>query len=661
MGLPEVGVSEMSASQSPRNRPGQPPTMPQETDSAREANLRAQRIALLYEALPAALVASIGCALALVIVNWNVLPQGQLLIWLAYQLVISAGRYRLTCSFKARAPAPAAVQGWDRAFVIGTALAGFGWGASMLVLFSPSSPAHQVFLAFVLGGVIAGASSTLAAKFDAFLSFSLPTLLSLALRFFILGTEQALAMGICTLLFSCLMAYTAFRMSNTVSETLRLKYHNSRLVDQLAAQLQEGEQTELLLNVHTEHYRFILEQAQDIFYRTDGNGRFTFINPAVVRLLGYHETELLGHRAQDFIHPSHRRTMVNFYIRQFLRKIPSTYYEFPLVTRDGHALWIGQHVQLLQRDREVVGFQAVLRDISARKQAEETLRFSQDRYRALFESSPEMLLTVDAQGTMLTVNRTTAAELGYTVEELIGQPVTMVVHADDRAGLERQFADCLRRPGEVLRWEFRKIRKDGNLLWVREAVRAVRNPEGQFDIVIVCENVTERKRIEDALTQTRQLLESIVEQIPHMVFLKDADELRFVQLNKAGEHLIGLPRETLIGKTDFDAFPREQAEFFTKTDRDVLAGHNLLDIPAEPIQTRIRACDGSVPESFRSMIKTVYRVISWVCRKTSPIKNCGKKSNSSGWSNWKRNRQSCTTWRNIRRSTAGTRSRHFPS
>src|SRR5574340_820526 len=82
--------------------------MPQETDSAREANLHAQRIALLYEALPAALVASIGCALALVIINWNVLPQGPLLIWLAYQLVLSAGRYRLACSFKARAPAPAA-------------------------------------------------------------------------------------------------------------------------------------------------------------------------------------------------------------------------------------------------------------------------------------------------------------------------------------------------------------------------------------------------------------------------------------------------------------------------------------------------------------------------------------------------------------------------
>jgi PAS domain S-box-containing protein len=579
-------VTERPASQPfPSDRSHQPPTIPHEADSAREANLYAQQIRLLYEALPAALVASAGCALALVIVNWNVLPQGPLLTWLAYHLVISAGRYRLTRAFKAATPAPAAVQRWDRAFVIGAALAGLGWGAAALVQFSPSSPAHQVFLAFILAGVTAGATSTLAARFDAFLSFSLPTLLPLVLRFLTLGTEQALAMAVCTLLFSVLMTYATFHMSNTVLETLRLKYHNARLVDQLATQLREGEQTELLLNVHTEHYRFIMEQAQDIFYRTDNIGRVTFINPAVVRLLGYHETELLGHRALDFVHPSHRRSMEIFYIRQFLRKIPSTYQEFPLVARAGHALWVGQHVQLLQRDQDVVGFQAVLRDISARKLAEETLRFSQDRYRALFESSPEMLLTVDAQGTMLTVNRTTAAELGYAVEELIDQPVTMVVHADDRAGLERHFADCLGRPGEVLRWEFRKIRKDGSLLWVREAVRAVRNPEGRFDIVIVCENVTERKRIEDALTQTRQLLESIVEHIPHMVFLKDADELRFVQLNKAGERLIGLPREALIGKTDFDVFPREQAEFFTKTDRDVLAGHNLLDIPAEPIQT----------------------------------------------------------------------------
>ena len=576
----------MASSQRFPDKPTSPASAIEPIDSARENSLAIQRVALLYQAMPAALVAGLGCAIALVFVNWNVLPHEQLLAWLAYHLLLSIGRYGLARAFTVASPTPATIRRWDRAFLTGTLLAGLGWGGTALVLFPESSPSHQVFLAFVLGGVSAGASSTLAARFDAFLSFAVPTLAPLILRFFLLNHEQALPMAICTLLFSLLMVYTAYRTSNSVVETLRLKYHNAQLVDQLASQLEDGEQTALLLNVHSEHYRFIMEYAQDIIYRTDRSGRFTFINPAVIRLLGYHETEMLGHRALDLVHPNHRRSTEHFYIRQFLRKTPSTYYEFPLLTKGHDTLWVGQNVQLLLRDQEVIGFQAVMRDISARKETEEALRFSQDRYRALFESSPEMLLTVDAKGMLLTVNATAAAELGYSADELIGQPISLIVHANDHSTMQQHFANCLRRPGDVLRGEFRKIRKGGIPLWVREASRAVRNPNGQFDILIVCENVTERKGMEDALTHTRQLLESIVEHIPHMVFLKDAKELRFAQFNKAGEQLIGLPREALLGKNDFDLFPREQAEFFTARDREVLTGGALLDIPAEPIQTK---------------------------------------------------------------------------
>ncbi len=121
--------------------------------------------------------------------------------------------------------------------------------------------------------------------------------------------------------------------------------------------------------------------------------------------------------------------------------------------------------------------------------------------------------------------------------------------------------------------------------------------------------MTERKSIEDILTQTRQLLESIVEHIPHMVFLKDADELHFVQLNKAGEQLIGLPRGELLGKNDFDFFPHDQAVFFTTKDREVLAGHTLLDIPAEPIQTRVWGIRWLHTKKFRSTIKPACHAI----------------------------------------------------
>ena len=81
------------------------------------------------------------------------------------------------------------------------------------------------------------------------------------------------------------------------------------------------------------------------------------------------------------------------------------------------------------------------------------------------------------------------------------------------------------------------------------------------------------------------LVHSIVENIPHMIFVKDAEDLRFVLFNQAGERLLGTPRTKLIGHNDYDLFPQEQADFFTRKDREVLGGHEVLDIPEEPIET----------------------------------------------------------------------------
>ena len=83
------------------------------------------------------------------------------------------------------------------------------------------------------------------------------------------------------------------------------------------------------------------------------------------------------------------------------------------------------------------------------------------------------------------------------------------------------------------------------------------------------------------------LVQSIVENIPYMIFLKDAQELRFVGINAAGEQLLGYTRDELIGRSDYDFFPREEADFFTNKDRQVLEGTQLVDVPEEPIQTRL--------------------------------------------------------------------------
>jgi PAS domain S-box-containing protein len=105
-------------------------------------------------------------------------------------------------------------------------------------------------------------------------------------------------------------------------------------------------------------------------------------------------------------------------------------------------------------------------------------------------------------------------------------------------------------------------------------------------LTCVAADITERKRREEELRRSEGFLSSIVEHIPLMVFVKDAEDLRFELFNRAGEELLGYSRHELIGKNDFDFFPKEKAEHFTGMDREVLAKGEMMNIAEEPIDTK---------------------------------------------------------------------------
>jgi PAS domain S-box-containing protein len=161
-------------------------------------------------------------------------------------------------------------------------------------------------------------------------------------------------------------------------------------------------------------------------------------------------------------------------------------------------------------------------DVTERKQTEALLREGEARYRALYDDNPSMYFTVDAAGLVLSVNQFGAQALGYTVGELVGQTVLKVIHEEDRGTARQQLALCACNPSMVVKGEIRKVRRDGSVLWVRESARAVRDYAGRTVSLIVCEDITELKRAETSLKESKARLQEALTAGEVMAFEWDA-------------------------------------------------------------------------------------------------------------------------------------------
>ncbi|MFN2643258.1 MAG: PAS domain S-box protein [Actinomycetota bacterium] len=186
------------------------------------------------------------------------------------------------------------------------------------------------------------------------------------------------------------------------------------------------------------------------------------------------------------------------------------------------------------------------------------------------------------------VTPNSASIIGYAPADIVGVRNfwTDHVHPEDRAGFVAQTRRALAEKQTVLEREYRFLHADGTYRWLRAIVWVEPTSAAAGELTGYAVDITERRATEEASPRSDQFLSAIVENLPNMIFVKDAKELRFVRFNRAGEKLLGFPREDLMGKNDYDFFPKEDAEFFTAKDREALENGVPVDIPQEPIETK---------------------------------------------------------------------------
>jgi len=154
------------------------------------------------------------------------------------------------------------------------------------------------------------------------------------------------------------------------SRAVVISYEGKPATVNFITDITERKQAEKALQESEERYRSFVENASDIVFRTDDSGHFIFINPAGLRNTGYEEEELIGTHYPVLISPEMCEETLKFFGRQFVKMIPNTYFEYPIIAKDGHEIWLGQNTQLIIEDDRVVAFQAVARDITDRKRLE---------------------------------------------------------------------------------------------------------------------------------------------------------------------------------------------------------------------------------------------------------------------------------------------------
>ncbi|MGO9570229.1 MAG: PAS domain S-box protein [Desulfomonilaceae bacterium] len=249
--------------------------------------------------------------------------------------------------------------------------------------------------------------------------------------------------------------------------------------------------------------RHLVEAANDVIYITDEKGFFTYVNPSGLRLSGYSEEEVIGKHFTELIVSEYRKPTETFYKKQFAERIPNTYYEYCIITKQGETLWLGQQVQLLMKGDRILGFQSICRDITDRRKAEESLRESEERFRQLAESVDDIFMLIQPGDPYSFIYVSPAYErlTGGKVIDLYENPAgwLSVIHEEDRPRVA-QMADSFIQGDGDSSGEFRIVKSGEEIRWIWATGFPIRGGEGRARrYAVTARDITQRKLDEERL------------------------------------------------------------------------------------------------------------------------------------------------------------------
>ena len=268
----------------------------------------------------------------------------------------------------------------------------------------------------------------------------------------------------------------------------------------------EKHRAELALRREEERFRAMAEQMVDALFTTDAKGTVTYISPSAYRIFGFRAEEMMGQPFVEFLPPAEVERAMLAFQGAIATGSPTSELELVMRRKDGKHFQGEINASPLRLGGSVIGTVGLARDISERKRAEERLRRTEADLLRITQNMSDLMIEVDRDGTCLFATPSHERVLGYSPDAFVGRPALLFVHPDDKEMLSSMLFALLH-GSSVNQAEYRVLDKHGEVMWIHSVASVLRDHGGEITgAVIVSRDITDRKKVNDALRESEELL-----------------------------------------------------------------------------------------------------------------------------------------------------------
>ncbi len=356
------------------------------------------------------------------------------------------------------------------------------------------------------------------------------------------------------LLFTLLAAGIVTIWTRVLKEQVRHRTH------ELGRVRDSHQQATRALDESEERFRALVESSTDMIWEMDRYGNYTYVSPRVRNILGHEPQQVVGQSALSFMVPADSARAM-----QELRKTTAnSTFDCEVSThihKDGRQVILETSgMAYADNTGQLAGFRGVSRDITGRIEAEAALKESEERFRNLVETTSDWIWETDIKGIYTYASPQVRDLLGYSPAELIGKNFTEIMPTKEAAAKGAYFIDAAEQGAPIHSLVNINRHKDGRVVVLETSAVPFYDKDWNIQGYRgIDRDITERMAVEKKLEFERNLFHSFMEHVPDLIYFKDADG-RFIEVNNAKAEEVRLSPEDVIGKTDFDFFPAEQAQ-----------------------------------------------------------------------------------------------------